>query len=315
MKNNVMDALSWLPADTETVIGSEGPFDISDLAASSDGDNDREPTLPELEKQARNLPLGLFGLKNGHLAESLKSYKVAMAIEGSRHFRPPSGLGSMRYEGCEIAFLSGESALEAHSLMKIIAPLAVSTQEIEGVRVATFREQREEDEWTTFVAFPNDDIVLVASNLEYLRTVISRMRDATGQRALPASLPEWKYVNTQAIVWGLRHYRKSEAALDPSSPYGGPKAANFPDAEAVGLTFEFEQTGAGKLTYLSTGKGAREALDHSLAQAGLAPGAAGLRVRELAPDSAELSFAQLKPEHFSQLLLVLSAMLGHGVYL
>src|SRR5713101_241108 len=98
----VSRALSWLPADTETVIGASGPFLFPDLAGVS-APTSGELSTTELEVRTYlNLPLFLFALKNGGLREDLKGKRVSVAIEGSRHFRSPDALGAMRYEGCGI---------------------------------------------------------------------------------------------------------------------------------------------------------------------------------------------------------------------
>ena len=68
--------------------------------------------------------------------------------------------------------------------------------------------------------------------------MLARMKGAKGERALPDSLSEWKYVNKQAQFWGLRHFDKGKASEDPTSPFGGRKSDNLPDDEAVGLTYQ-----------------------------------------------------------------------------
>ena len=57
-----------------------------------------------------------------------------------------------------------------------------------------------------------------------------------GNRALPDDLPEWKYVNTDLQFWGIRHFDRTQAKLDPSSPFGGQKSANDADGQAIHLT-------------------------------------------------------------------------------
>ena len=61
-----------------------------------------------------------------------------------------------------------------------------------------FREQLEDDVWTTFVAFSKPNIAVAATNEEYLREVLARINGKRGARALPETLPEWEYVNSQA---------------------------------------------------------------------------------------------------------------------
>ena len=222
-------ALSWLPADTETVIVANGPFAFPIL----DGPTDHSPRLElsstELELGMRDLPLWLFSMKNGDLREKLKGKLVALALEGSRHFRPPETLGEMRYEGCDIVVLGHAATFDRDSFLKNAANSAVRFQEILGTKIAVFQERQEDDIWTTFVAFPTSNIVLVATDESYLRVVLARIGGgASGPRALPGTLPEWKYVNTLAPVWGLRHYQRKEVGLDPTSPFQDRRALRFP---------------------------------------------------------------------------------------
>src|SRR5262249_55216673 len=150
--------------------------------------------------------------------ESLKDNKVALAIEGSRHFRPPTALGTMRYEGCGIVVLESGTGVDGESFMKNGAVSAKRLDKIGAVSVAVFQEQSEGDVWTTFVAFPRRNVVTIATDFAYLRTVLGRLSGTPGPRALPDSLPEWKYVNMSAPVWGVRHYDRTQAQLDPTSP-------------------------------------------------------------------------------------------------
>jgi hypothetical protein len=58
-------------------------------------------------------------------------------------------------------------------------------ENVAGVRIAVIKEEVENDTWTTLVAFPRSNIVLVATNMDYLRRVLARIGGATGPRALP----------------------------------------------------------------------------------------------------------------------------------
>src|ERR1700722_16401203 len=90
---NLNQVLNWLPADTETVLGANGPFAWDPKALSNaPPSQERLPTL-ELEMRSRMFPLTLLNFKNGGLGEVIKGKSVSLAIEGSRHFRPPGGLG------------------------------------------------------------------------------------------------------------------------------------------------------------------------------------------------------------------------------
>lgn len=314
---SLTEVLSWLPADTETVIGANGPFPVPDLDALPN-DNSRQPELlpRELELRMRTLALGLFGFKNGGLQGSLKGQTVALAVEGSRGFRHPAALGAMLYEGCEIAVLNGAVTLDRDSFMKNAAGSAKRFENVGETRIAVFEEGQEDDVWTTFVAFPRSNVVLVATNGAYLRTVLARIRGAGGPRALPDNLPEWNYVNTSAPTWGVRHFQRGGAVLDPTSPYQGHAAANVPDNGAVGVTFWFEPVNRklANVTYLSANSNARQILEDHF-NFGDADSEFQIRLRERAPGVIEGSVALSRVEALYHLFFGLSAMLGHAVYI
>jgi hypothetical protein len=311
--------LSWLPVDTETVLGANGPYRFPDLDRRSDDDaTQSELSSAELDLQMRSLPLALFGLKNGILQKELKDRVVSFAVEGSRHFRPPTGLGGMLYEGCAIAVLGSATTLDRDSFMKSAANSATRFEEIAGVRTAVFEERLENDVWTIFVALPRNSIVLVATNEDYLRTVLGRIGSHTGPRALPEALPEWKYANTRAPLWGLRHYQKLAAGLDPTSPFSG--RSGFGDDLAVGLTFSFEPAvrRIATVTYLSANKNSRQYLSGYLGTedaASASPREFQIRFREPAPRVLEGSVTLSLKEMSYRFLFGLMGMLGHAVYL
>jgi len=235
---DLKSVLSWLPPDTETLQVANGPFWMSNFAIGEQEDKNHEVTTEELEKQFEGLTLGLFNSGKGLLEKHLDGKKVLFALEGSRHFRPPAGLGELPFEGCAVAVFQDDLEDRRDAFMKDAAGLAVRVQEIEGQRVAEFEEQMEQDRWTFFITFPEKGVVLVSTNKQFLQEMLARKRGAQGQIALSDSLREWGYVNKTAKFWGLRHYDKLQSKYDPTSPFGGKKSANFPDEEAVGLTYQ-----------------------------------------------------------------------------
>lgn len=225
----------------------------------------------------------------------------------------------MPFEGCAIAVFASSIHNEIDSFIKDSRSSALKVERIEDQDVPVFQEKLEQDTWTTFVAFPNEHVILVSSDREYLAEVLARLHGKVGQRALPSDLPEWKYVNTGARFWGLRHYDKSQAQADPSSPYGGRKSANFPDQQAIGLTFVIDPPGerSATVTYLSRDStvGARPT-DTPLGMA-RAPEAKGLDIkyRELSPGVVQGSYSLEHPEAVQFFLFVLEGTLGHAIYL
>jgi len=309
--------LSWLPADTEVVIGASGPFPFPDLAAIPDPSSGELSRAELALRTQSNLPLSLFQLRNGGLRESLKDKQVALAVEGSRHFRPPPVGGAMRYEGCAIVVMQGRTPVDVDAFMNSTVSLAKRFEKIAGQSVAVFEELTGNGVWTTFVAFPRKDIVAIATDLSYLRTVLTRLNGTPGPRALPDSLPEWKYVNTRAPVWGIRHYDKSQARLDPTSPFQDPAAASFPDPRAVGVTFYFEpfERRQALITYLSATEDYRSLLLDYLSMADADAASQGefrIRFRQAGPGALQGLVSLTPAEALYRLLFGLAGMLGHA---
>jgi hypothetical protein len=304
---SLSQVLGWLPADTETVLGANGPFTWDPRTLSDDARPQGTLTPAEVETRSRMFPLTLLNFKNGGLGEFVKGKRVILAIEGSRRFRPPRALGLMRYEGCLIVIFGSDVSLDGTAFMSVAANSAIRFEESGGTRIAVFEEQSENDTWTTFVGFPRFNVAVVATNLDYLRTLLDRMRGTPGTRALPQDLAEWRYVNTNAPVWGVRHYRQGESS------------ANIPDANAVGVTFSFAPAAERMATvdYLSANIDARRILSSFLMMedaATAAPREFQMRLRQPAARVLEASINLAAKEVIERLLFGSMAMLGHAVY-
>jgi hypothetical protein len=317
------DGLSWLPPDTESLIVSNGPLTLPAQEPRKKKDEDEERSRPltfqDLRFNFADLSMGLLGFKGGLLMNKLKGITIALAIEGSRNFRSPASLGEMPFEGCQVIVFAENVTSQADAFWKESASTALETETIEGLQVAVFQEKMEEDLWKFYAAFPRPNVVAIATNRDYLQEVLARIRGAKGPRALPEILPEWKYVDTKAFTWGLRHYDKSQAKLDPSSPFGGEKPANFPDDKAIGVSFQFGpgQVREATVTYLSGGKQAVSEVQEGLFPMEGEPEAAGLHVhcRELVPGAVQCSFQLTRSDSAGLFFFVVPGLLGHAIYL
>ena len=107
LTSDVQRVLSWLPADTETLLVANGPFWMSNFQTEQDH-SDHQMQPQDIQKGFQQLTLGLFALKNGALEKRLEGKKILLAVEGSRHFRPPNDLGELPYEGCAIAIFADD---------------------------------------------------------------------------------------------------------------------------------------------------------------------------------------------------------------
>jgi len=307
--------LSWLPADTETITVARGPFAFATSFLEEDEGKDRTISDEELARSFEELPLAALQFKDGLLAKHLKGKKINLALEGARHFRPPAGLGEMPYEGCVIAVFSDNLGKEIATFARDAQPSALKAERIEGQDVSVFQEKMEDDTWTILVTVPNEHVILVATDRSYLAEVLARLGGKIGERALPGSLPEWKYVNSDARFWGLRHYDKSQAQSDPSSPFGGAKAANFPDEQAIGLAFVFnpQREKSVTVTYLS-GNALGASLGDSLLRTPPKTEGPSAKYRKLSPGVVEASYSLEHLQAAESFMLLLASVLGHGVY-
>jgi hypothetical protein len=204
--------------------------------------------------------------------------------------------------------------------MKDAAAVAEPTEVVEGEKVAVFKESMERDVWTMFVAFPKKGIVLVATNRNFLKQVLMRVHEAGGQRALPDSLPEWRFVDKSARFWGLRHYDRRQMRDDPTSPFGGEKAANLPDEQAIGITYRCDP-GKGKqatLMYLSGARNEIRKIEEKRFPSSSEPEAnAGLhiRYRVLEPGVIESNYELTYSRPLDWFFFVFAGTMGHAVYL
>jgi len=319
-KIDLEQVLSWLPADTETLLVANGPFWMSNFQIGQEVYTDHSVTSEELEKHFEGMTLQLFNSRNGLLEKHLHGKKILFALEAARHFRAPAGLGELPFEGCALAIFKDDLDDRWDAFMKEAAQTAVRTGEIQGQEVAVFEEPSEQDIWKSFIAFPQKGVVLAATNEQFLREMLSRMRGTKRERALPSSLPEWKHVNTQAQFWGIRHFDKQQAKEDPTSPFGGRKSANLPDDEAIGLTYQCSPSKERKatLTYLSGARAEIGKIEEGRFPSSSEPeNTSGLHIqrRELQPGAIQSTYDLSRSQPLNWFFFVFMASVGHAIYL
>jgi hypothetical protein len=309
---SINDILWWLPEDTETVSVVRGPFKVPSPIEEPPANI---TAIEYADLVLRTIPLGVFQtIDKGRFYTPLVGGSVLFCIEGSRRFRPPTDLGKMLYEGCDIIILQEGLSPAPDVLIKQLRSKATQVQTIAGQQVMLFEERLEDDTWKFFVAIPAPNVLLCATNRDYLTQVLNRMQQKGQKRALPEDLPEWKHVNTAAKFWAVRHYDKDDAKLDPSSPLSGvQKGANWPDKQAVGIVFELDpsRSPVATLYYLSANQSARKIFADTQAKVdrGFKP-----EFRESEPGVIEMRFSLDDPKRSGMFLFVLLFLLGHGVY-
>ena len=310
--------LSWLPSDTESVIVAQGPYTIPSKK-KPDHTEQQGLTGAEVSKLwAMTLPMVMFGLDGDSLGERLASRKALVAIEGSRHFRVPRGLGMMHFEGCEIVVFSEELGDFPNSFAQDAQRDFVGTEEISGQRILVFQKKTDGDIWTTLVAFPRPNVILVATDRNYLAETLARMQGKPGPRALPTSLPEWRHVNRQSQFWALRHYDPDQAAQDPTSPlHVSDSAFVGSDTRAIGLVFNLtrESDARATIVYLSQDEGLLDQLNRGRWMDARDPDLKDLhpKFRALAPGVVEGSFEFEKVEPTKIFYFTLLFQMGHAI--
>jgi hypothetical protein len=316
---DVQQVLTWLPSDTETLLVANGPFSLSNFQIEREAYSDHGVTSVELENYFNRFTFRLFTTKNNLLEKYLRGKRALFGLEASRHFRPPADLGELPFEGCALAVFEDDVDDERDAFMKEAAQIAVRIEDIEGQKTAIFEERYQEDIWKTFIAFPRKNVVFAASNEQFLKEMLSRMRSPGTRRALPDSLPEWKHVNTQAQFWGLRHFDKTQAKDDPTSPFGGKKPANLPDDGAIGLTYECSPTKEHQatLTYLSRSKTQIGKIEEGrFPSSSQREDTAALHIqrRELEPGFIQITYDLSRSRPLSRFFFVFIGTLGHAIY-
>ncbi len=237
------DVIWWLPADTESVVAARGPFLIPHEPDEMNEKNDvewftKKASLADIRAELEALPLEL--LDDVDLVGALKGYTVAYAMQGSRHFREPSGYEVTEYEGCSIVvFDRNLDGLET-TIAQVPGWTGASKGAIGGSKVLIWHGEGKDAERTYLLAFPKPNVLLIANNRKYLVEVLERMAQKKMPRALPNELPEWKFLDANARFWGLRHYDPTQAKKDPTSPLGGDSAYVQGDPKAIGVLFALD---------------------------------------------------------------------------
>jgi len=290
--------LWWFPSDTETLLVAQGPFEITEPLGEED--------FPLDAKLREWLTAGLA-------QQQLVGRKILLAVEGSRHFREPSGFGVMPHEGCNIILF--EESLGG--LFESLEEDAVRVKNIQGHDVIIFEGKSEQDIWTIFLVQLRPNLLLYATDESYLKELLSRVDHGASKRALPPDLPEWEYVDTGQQFWAIRHYDKAWAKFDPSSPLAKEKTPI--DNKAIGLVFSFDprRSKMAKVKHLSENENADK-----IVTAWWTPSSETGPFRKVRP-----SICLLKPgvvqvevnvtdlETATDFFFVLFWFLGHGVYL
>lgn len=292
------ELLWWLPPDTETVVVTQTPATL------------RTGPLFEIMRLAE-INVGDTTFSTG-AKRQLHGFSVKASVEGSRRFLPPSGLGAMRYEGATLFVLDKPLGSSGSAVMSELKKGAEDVMSVEGLEVVQRREKLENDIWTSYITIARPDILIVATDRQYLAQVLRRRVTKEGPRALPAGLPEWRWVDTNAPYWALRHYRRDHIDEDPSSPFVQGGAAGVFDDGAVGVTAYATADGRTVVAhYLSTSGTADAAANRMWKHPDDGVDAA---VRRVGDAVIEVRFTARDSDQMRMFFFYLFAALGHAIY-
>jgi hypothetical protein len=267
---------------------ANGPFQLQ-LTPEDDKLLERNSVLPRLLEGLTYHP---WGVRKELLIKKLAGQDVALAVEGARRFRLPSGLGTARYEGGHVLVFRRDLGAAGDAVKKALADAAAKAQRIAGREVFALEEKFENDVWKFYFAQPKPNVLVCATDPSYLTEMFRRMDRPEEQRALPKDLPEWKYVDTTARFWAVRHY--GEAG----------------DGDDVGFGEGRDKKTPPKIKYLSGGKNARE-----VKKAWTYVGEATWKpeVQQLAPGVIEVTAHLRRNGDAVHFLFVLLNHLGHAI--
>jgi hypothetical protein len=292
------ELLWWLPIDTETVAARQPAA---------------RPRGTPIEKLLSEVDFDFDGFAhNKILAHNLTGIRVKASLEGARRFRAPSGLGGTLFDGATLYLLDKPLPAAGATLMAELAKEAQAVSRVGNVDVVEFRDKLESDIWTSYISVPRPDVIVVATNLEYLKAVLKRTGTRAGARAFPISLPEWRWIDARSPYWALRHYRREHSREDPTSPFVRDAAATF-DNSAVGLVAHAEDDGRTMVVhYVSKGTDPAAVMrEFWLGNAEqLSP-----TIRAAETGVVEVRFTAGNDDQLGMFLFHLFAALGHAIYL
>jgi hypothetical protein len=205
--------LSWLPTDTENVAVA-WKFELP-LKASN------QPPVSEVDFVVSVLRSVAGGpveyLKKGTYADELRRIPIVLAVGAGREFDVTNEFGELRYQGCHILIFKNSLERTLGAFDARVRSDCKESRKIDGVETFVFDDDvftkespASKKEWETLlIARPENNIVICATQENFLKDVLRRRTVPSPGRAVPNDLPIWKYIDRASPAWMLRHERKS----------------------------------------------------------------------------------------------------------
>lgn len=191
---SVEDVIKWLPANTETLMVARKAGWLGEMAGELSG----------ADEARQLLAIGMGGAETG-----TARLEYEFVVNGSRAFKRPKDLGLTPYEGCKIIGMKPAEFKRVQAIFKAGGKKIL----VDGQEGYEFSRMMEQDLWKFSVVFV-DGLMLCATDEGYLAEVLKRRGGKRTGRALPESLPQWKFVDQKAPFWVVRQAASEVKALD-----------------------------------------------------------------------------------------------------
>lgn len=245
----VEKALWWLPENTESVSIAKGPFNPDASRAGLGLKVQQLADFSELSVAAHVWILHLKGLRElsrRHIEPNKVELTISAQFPLQRNIVPDT----LKTPGCcRMIVFSKEVTTR---VLEALEPHASKVHKIQGKRILEFRSPEilpSGNSMRVYFARAAPRVLLLATELASLSPVVERIGKRNVSRALPAKLREWKFVDTSARVWGIRHYRRESMLTSSVSMLRRDQAAQ-------GMVYTFDEKGEASvlLRYVSTNR-------------------------------------------------------------
>jgi len=213
----------WLPEDTESLLVSRGKVPCRQPPP---GGMSAEPIVPFIVDATHSAPVA--DLVAGECIAPLDELSVRLPTRVHDELMKQAYTGARAVwfvkaarwdeaglpETCNIVVFRDNTGRWLRD--RLTATVPTFRQEIEGVLVAKINLHNGTvlpPKYRWFAAFWPGGFVCTNSE-GLMKTLIHRFKQRGRKRALGPELPEWRWVDTRAPAWGIRHYRKQTMAFD-----------------------------------------------------------------------------------------------------
>ncbi len=238
-RDQVAAYLDWLPADTESLVVAQGPFRVPQKLPVEEN---KDASFESLFCAIALSPL--VWVNHEKYLAPIAGQTVITSVEGIKDFRgdPMRVHKEYSYSGCHVLVFQRDLGDAGDALWKLLQTDASRQLSLEGLPVVVLETSEEKPlPKRLLIARPRNNILLCATEEGILRDVVERIVNNRKSNALPATLPEWKQLDSHPSYWALRHYDRDKAQSDPSSPLRiKPQSGKINDADALGVVLMFE---------------------------------------------------------------------------